>query len=247
MNDARHAPSAGSAERGPLDAELGYGLEAGSRHYRAFVGPPEKYDLVAAMQFNLLTALGLREHHYLCDIGCGSLRAGRLFIPYLLPGRYFGIEPEAWLVEEGIQRHLGSDQVRLRRPTFAHRTDFALGSFGQPFDFVLAQSIFTHAAGWQIELCLREARAAMRPEAALVVSFREGETDYQGREWVYPGSVKYTLGYLQRLAAGCGLRCERIGWPHPNKAAWIAFSDLSAPSFCERVQRSVWPLVARSA
>src|SRR5438128_572554 len=51
------------------------------------------HDLAAAFQFNLLTRLGLREEDYLLDIGCGALRAGRLFITYLLPGRYFGVEP----------------------------------------------------------------------------------------------------------------------------------------------------------
>ena len=45
-------------------------------HYKAYVGPPSVYDLVGAMQFNLLTSFGLRDFHKLLDIGCGSLRAG---------------------------------------------------------------------------------------------------------------------------------------------------------------------------
>src|SRR5260221_10635897 len=72
------------SETGPKNAE----------DYRAFVGPEDGYDRMSAMQFNLLTFLGLREDHYPLYIGCGSLRAGRLFIPYLKPGRYFGIEPQ---------------------------------------------------------------------------------------------------------------------------------------------------------
>ncbi len=56
---------------------LGLGLKPGDSHYRAYVGPPEDYDLIAAMTFNLLTTLGLRQHHSLIDIGCGSLRIGR--------------------------------------------------------------------------------------------------------------------------------------------------------------------------
>ena len=72
---------------------LGLGLKPGDPHYRAYVGPPEDYDLVAAMTFNLLTTLGLRQHHSLLDVGCGSLRIGRLLIPYLNRGKYFGIEP----------------------------------------------------------------------------------------------------------------------------------------------------------
>lgn len=45
-------------------------LEAGDRDHRAHVGPPTRYDLVAASQFSLLTHLGLREHQLL-DIGGG--------------------------------------------------------------------------------------------------------------------------------------------------------------------------------
>ena len=42
--------------------DLGLGLKPGDAQYRAYVGPPEDYDLVAAMTFNLLTTLGLRQH-----------------------------------------------------------------------------------------------------------------------------------------------------------------------------------------
>ena len=69
---------------------LGLDLNAGDEHYRAYVGPPADYDLVSAMVFNLLTSMGLRQHHRVLDIGCGSLRVGRLLIPYLNPKNYFG-------------------------------------------------------------------------------------------------------------------------------------------------------------
>jgi hypothetical protein len=39
--------------------DLGLGLKPGDPQYRAYVGPPEDYDLIAATTFNLLTALGL--------------------------------------------------------------------------------------------------------------------------------------------------------------------------------------------
>ena len=98
--------------------DLGLGLKPGDPQYRAYVGPPEDYDLIAAMAFNLLTTLGLRQHHSLLDIGCGSLRIGRLLIPYLNRGKYFGLEPNEWLVEEGIRRELGDTLVQIKQPTF---------------------------------------------------------------------------------------------------------------------------------
>jgi len=45
------------------------------------------------MTFNLLTTLGLRQASSLLDVGWRSLRIGRLLIPYLNLGKYFGVEP----------------------------------------------------------------------------------------------------------------------------------------------------------
>src|ERR1041385_3836368 len=98
--------------------DLGLGLKPGDPQYRAYVGPPEDYDLIAAMTFNLLTTLGLRQHHSLLDVGCGSLRIGRLLIPYLNRGKYFGVEPNEWLIKEGIRRELGQSLVQIKCPTF---------------------------------------------------------------------------------------------------------------------------------
>ena len=71
--------------------DSGRNVPPGSRHYRAFVGDTQTYDVFSHMQFSLMTLLGLRETHTLLDIGCGSLRAGKLFLMYLLPDCCFGI------------------------------------------------------------------------------------------------------------------------------------------------------------
>jgi len=203
------------------DELLGLNRENGARHYRAFVGPSKNYDLCAAMQFNLLTTLGLREHHYLLDIGCGSLRAGKLFIPYLLPGRYYGIEPEEWLVEKGIELELGKDIMRIKKPMISNDMDFTLSAFGIRFDYVLAQSIFTHASQSQIGRCFSEARKVMKHDSIFVATFSEGEEDYAGEEWVYPECAFYTLEKLKELAHAHGLFCRRLEWPHPDQQKWI--------------------------
>src|SRR5260370_6583473 len=61
--------------------DLGLGLRSVDSHYRAYVGLPDDYDLSAAGAFQLLRLLGLRQHHRLVDVGCGSLRCRRLFSP----------------------------------------------------------------------------------------------------------------------------------------------------------------------
>ncbi len=200
---------------------LGKNLAPGARHQRAFVGPPEVYDLVAHMQFNLLTLLGLREEHTLLDIGCGSLRGGRLFIVYLLPGRYFGLEPDTWLIEQGIEKELGRGLIELKRPSFSHDRNFTCTVFKQEFDFILAQSIFSHAAPTQIRRCLAEVRKCMKPKSLFAATFFEGEENYAGNDWVYPGCVTYRLSWLVEVVAEAGLTCARLDWIHPRGQTWV--------------------------
>lgn len=195
-----------------------------SSFYRSHVGPPERYDLIGAMQFNLLTFLGLRETHYLLDIGCGSLRGGRLFIPYLLPGRYYGIEPEQWLIDDGIKNEIGQDMVTLKQPTFSNDRNFTLTMFGRTFDFLLAQSIFTHAAQAHIRRCLSEARKVMTPTSIFAATIFVGTEDYAGSEWQGAVGLTYRLETMRRFAEEQGLICLPIGWPHPSGQTWLAFA-----------------------
>ena len=203
--------------RAPADVDLPEGYDA----YRSFVGPPQNYDLVGAMQFCLLASLGLREHHTVLDVGCGSLRAGRLLIPYLLPDRYFGIEPERWLIDEGIARELGRDVVRVKRPTFSDVDDFRLTVFGRRFDFVVAQSIFSHAPPHQIRRCLDEGARSLAAGGVFAATFIEGSQDHAGSDWVYPGNVTYTWSAMRSFAEAAGLAARPIDWPHPHGQRWL--------------------------
>jgi len=190
--------------------------------YRVFVGPPDKYDVVAALQFTVLARLGLREGHTLLDLGCGSLRAGRLFIPYLLPDRYFGIEPEQWLIDEGIRHELGQDLIRLKRPVFSNDTNFTLTVFGQRFDFILAHSVFSHASEPQIRRCLAEADRALTANGIFVATFFEGRSSYSDTAWQYPDPVAYRWEDLSRFVADAGLIVRRLRIQHPNHQTWTA-------------------------
>jgi SAM-dependent methyltransferase len=211
-------PRAGSAS--PDEAGT---LAAGAQHYRAYVGPPARYDLIGALSFSLLTLLGLREQHVLLDLGCGSLRAGRLFLPYLLPDRYFGIEPNAWLIQEGLRQEIGHGIRRLKRPRFAHNDDFDLGVFGVDFDFILAQSILSHTSRKQLAECLASASRHLRPGGLLVATIMEGTCDDADEGWRYPGCSRFRWETVQADCAAAGLHCRKLDWPHPSQL-WFAAS-----------------------
>lgn len=200
--------------------DLGLGLRPGAEQYRAFVGPPGEYDLIAALSFSLLTALGLRQHHRLLDVGCGSLRVGRLLIPYLNRGGYVGIEPQGWLVQEGVEREIGADLVRIKAPVF-HIADSTAGlPPAAPFDFALAQSVFSHTGTDLLERWMREIAALLAPAGVLAATYLPAAKDSRATGWIYPGCVCYRPATLQAVARSCGLTALDLDWRHPRQQ-WV--------------------------
>lgn len=206
-----------------MDETLGIGLPPGAPHYRAYVGPPEDYDLIAAMSFGLLTSLGLRGRHTLLDIGCGSGRLGRLLIPYLDKGKYYGLEPNEWLVKEGIAREVGDDLVRIKNPTFSFSD--SIDQVGKPefFDFAIAQSIFSHCGRDLLEKHLVAISSALKPNGALVATFITGDVDPLQEGWVYPDCVSYNLNSMNTTANIHGFEFSLLDWLHPRQT-WALFA-----------------------
>jgi SAM-dependent methyltransferase len=204
-------------------------LRPASEHYTAYVGPPDQYDFMGGSQFALLFLLGLREHHKVLDFGCGSLRAGRLLIPYLDVGNYYGIEPNAWLIEDALARQLGGME-RLKSPRFSRSDSFEADVFGESFDFILAQSIFSHSGPALTAKALHSFARSLRPEGLCAATFIEGDEDTP-EGWFYTGitrrgTVRYRPSLISRLAADCGLKAARLTWKHPRQSWWLMGHEL---------------------
>lgn len=203
-------------------------LNPGDRHYRSFIGTPSLFDLEAGMQFQIMLALGLREFHRMLDIGCGSLRGGRLFLSYLRPGRYYGIEPNGWLIDDAIENELGREFIDLRNPQFSGSSNFELSDFGVSFDYVLAQSILTHTGRAQLEACLKAVSNVLLPDGIFAASFNSTGSDHKGNEWVYPEFVSYTPDFIMDLAMKCGLQAYPLIWPAHHGQYWMVFLPMSS-------------------
>ena len=201
--------------------------------YKSYVGPVTRYDLMGAIQFNLLTYIGLREHHTLLDVGCGSLRAGKLFIPYLLPNKYFGVEPNKWLIDEGIRKEVGRSQVKIKKPRFLYCDDWRFTDFNTMFDYIIAQSIFTHASSKQISDCMREAWKVLSDDGVFIANFEMGERNYEGDCWMYPEAVTYTFNHIIELGEAAGFNVYDFSWWHPGGHRWFAL----AKEGCETVMK----------
>jgi SAM-dependent methyltransferase len=222
------------------------GVTVGDRDYRGVVGPASQYDIMGAAQFSLLYALGIRSGHRLLDIGCGSLRAGRLFIAYLDPGNYAGIEPNQWLVSEAIEKQTGPDVLRIKHPTFRYNDAFDVAELGV-FDFVLANSIASHTGPAMMAALLGSIRQALAPTGIAAVTFchRLGR-DNAAEGWFYPASVRdgpgvvsYRRQTIDRYVHAAGLKGTPIPWFHPRQMWWLLVPEESElPP--RRFRRSAW-------
>ena len=199
-------------------------LKAGDPHYKAYVGPPNRYDFMGATQFRLLTALGLRAKHKLLDFGCGSLRSGKLFIPYLNSGNYFGQDPNQWLIDDGIASELGEEIIRIKRPNFSNNDQFEVG-FDQKFDFIVAQSVFSHTNLELLRKGLGSLYEALKNQGIAVLTIIEGR-DYAGDEpWVYPKCTTHSPSTIARVMKETGCYWRRLWWFHPAQTWFVLTRD----------------------
>jgi len=208
-------------------------LPAGANHYRAYVGPPDRFDFMSGTQFCLLFSLGLRDHHRVLDFGCGSLRLGRLLIPYLQPGGYYGIDPNQWLIADAVRCELGYSVVQLKQPHFDYNSDFRCDVFGDDakFDFVVAQSIVTHCGEDLAQKLFCEVSKVMGDNGKFLFSVIEDSepTASPGVDgWVYPGCVAFGVSQLEKSCANAQLKCRRLPWFHPGAVWFIAAREEAA-------------------
>jgi hypothetical protein len=207
------------------------------RPWRAVVGPPEKFDIMAAHQFTVMTQrAGLREEHYLGDIGCGCLRGGRLFIAYLAEGHYFGLEPDETSLTNGILYEASPGLVNFKAARFSERSDFRLDTEWShiEFDRILAQSVLTHLdLDGARHLFDAFAATLTKPKSQAWFTFMRGNDERvnnpdriagEGTGWAYYISMTHFRPQTVRaelLKRGLKMRIF-TGVRHPNGHTWAA-------------------------
>jgi len=183
-------------------------------------GPVKHFDAVGRFTFMTLLSLGLTPHHNVLDIGCGCLRIGYWLIHFLDTGRYAGIEPNQGMLQAGKEAFLSSDVIESKWPRFSSNDDFDFGVFDMSFDFMLARSVWTHAAPRQIEAMLDGFLHCSNPGGLFLTSYLPASDDkdhHTGTEWVgrsrdsnEGGVVRYKFDWIQDLCAGRDLLVREL-------------------------------------
>lgn len=186
-------------------------------HRRAVGG---RWDLHGPLQMDFLKQEGMKPFHTLLDVGCGSLRGGIKFISYLNPGRYYGIDHNQEILDAAINIEIPKHKLSDKRPTIAYAENFDL-PFEPPeggFNFMIAQSVFTHIDPPEIRMCLEKLVPLLTPKGKFFATFcKSPRNDTIKCEVPYPTMCLYPFEWFVDVAEDLDIGMKYIGdWGHPG-------------------------------
>jgi SAM-dependent methyltransferase len=183
-----------------------------------------KWGIHGPLQLGFLKKQGMKPEHYMLDIGCGSLRGGVQFIKYLQPGHYHGIDHDPEMLRVAREIVIPRYGLEDQKPHLRIVKDFEVeGRIRQAgYNFMLAQSVFTHLNPGEIEKCLRVMKPYLRVlDGTLFATFNLSPNPGTIRCNVpYPIMTSYPKKWFFEVCEEIGLTCQFIGgWGHPSNKA----------------------------
>lgn len=174
------------------------------------------WDETGKLQEQFLLAQGLEPTSRLLDVGCGALRAGVLLARYLEPGHYYGIDVNESLIRAALIHELPLaglvDRVPAENLKVTDRFDC---DFGVPFEFAIAQSVFTHLPLNHIRLCLFRLAQAMAPGGRFFATFFEAPDDAP-----YDSKVAQKVRHTWPERDPYHYRRDDLRWAAESVAGW---------------------------
>ena len=165
-------------------------------------GTHQSWVAMGRMQFDYLCEHGLVPEHTMLEIGCGNLRAGRLFIDYLDAGNYTGIDisPDILRAARATVQEFGLADKSPRLELVKDNTFAAFDD--ESFDVVHAHSVYSHCPLPVIAECFAHVGRILKPAGFFDFTFdrTEGPEHHVLHEDFY-----YRTETLVNLAAEHGL------------------------------------------
>lgn len=199
-----------------------------------YCGDPASHVTRGSEILSYLIEQGLKPHHKVLDLGCGALSQGVPLIRYLQERRYVGLDPNGWLIEAALQEHR---DLESKSPHFGYGSDFIPPADG-PYDFVIAHSVLSHVAHWQMHLAFHNIHKSVVENGVWVASFINDQYNSFSREWQYPGVSKFNFQTIQTIAYNAGWNVcwaeglkERIIAACPNDTHdWLIAYRMDTPA-----------------
>lgn len=182
------------------------------------------WDGIGQLQFQFLLDQGLKPHHRLLDIGCGTLRGGRHFIRFLDAGCYHGFDLSDQAIAAAknlVEAELLSDKCPTLYVNREQNLRFGK-SQGRQFDYLLAQSVFPHLMPDHINECFAHIGSVMGPDSRFYFTYQNSEIFRRNgyKQFSYP------YAYFHDLAKHYGFQLfdHSEDYNHPRNQRMLSLS-----------------------
>ena len=179
-----------------------------------------RFEKTGRRQFEVLIRNGLNPWSKFLDIGCGAFCGGYWVMHFLDAGCYHGIEPNVEMFQGGKSHILEPDLLELKKPSFDHNDQYDFSVFGSRFDYLFAQSIWTHAGKKDIEKMLDGFVDYSTDSARFLTQIKLPDLfhrDYKKDAWVggshkssVAGTVRHSFSWIQGACSKRGLTVKRL-------------------------------------
>lgn len=136
------------------------------------IGRGDEWESHGLLQLEFLRNNGLLPEHRLLDIGCGPGRAARRFVPYLQPNRYVGCDISSECLAYATELSVAEGWAS-KWPIFMQNGDLdLLTPESEPFDFLIAHSVFTHLPEEQVYKMIGNAGKILAPNGKFFFTYK---------------------------------------------------------------------------
>ena len=190
----------------------------------AVVGGSDSDTDIGRVQFEFLQDQGLEPSDKLLDVGCGTLRGGQYFIKYLDAEGYAGMDINADLIEDGKEK-LSDELINRKRPRLIVNSDLKFNEFeSASFDYLIAQSVFTHLPKHEIEECFENMSKVMHTNSEFYATIFTSETHDHLKSGL--NNHVHSLETIVDLATEKGFKTRVFfhdDYPHPRRQRMLGF------------------------
>lgn len=173
-------------------------------------------------QFDFVKQFGLEPDDFLLDIGCGHLRGGVQFIPYLSKGHYFGIDISEDAIKES-KRVVRKYELSNKRPKVFQNNDLKFNNpefEGIEFDYILAQSVITHLPPEDVEELLANIHKVLSTNGSFIATYHKSP-DNTIKQFARIVDFGYPWEFFEDISQEYNLDITEIEGNHPKDHSLI--------------------------
>jgi len=151
----------------------------------------ERFRETAQIEFDFLKKQGLNTESVFLDYGCGSLRLGRVLIPYLGKGNYNGLDMTDTFYMDGLEE-IGQDIVDEKRPNLHVINDRTIRDLSQKnIDYIFSSAVLYHIPEDELLSYFEKISTLMSENTVAFVDFTDSPSFKHKSKltWSYPASL----------------------------------------------------------